>query len=169
MTTIPLNLTPWYEGDDDPAGKNLNSDIARKVLNLGIKGPHRPVDDLIRRMRQFDGSQWFAICMTMLFNRPSHDLVAASPLPLDQLVEMKERSKTMVAEAASSNESREALARYCACVAAALSLHKATISSRPVMEWINLFVEIADAAPPTWRPLFEDAAVVLQRQSQNAA
>lgn len=167
MTTIPLNLTPWDRDDD--SGSGLDAATALQVLNIGLKGPQRPVDDLIRRMRQFDGGQWFSICLTMLFARASHDLVATTNLPLDRLVELKERSKTLVAEASSSNESREALARYCACVAAALSLHKVTISSRPVTEWISLFVEIADAAPPAWRPLFEDAAVVLQQQTQNAA
>jgi hypothetical protein len=164
MTTIPLNLTPW---DGDDPGASLDAAAALQVLNIGLKGPQRPVDDLIRRMRQFDGSQWFNICLTMLFSKPSHDLVAAEPVALDQLVEMKEKSKTMVAEASSSNESREALARYCACVAAALCMHKVSISSRPVTEWIHLFVEIADAAPPNWRPLFEDAAVVLQNECQS--
>lgn len=166
MTSIPLNLSRW---NPDDSGSDLAPDAARQVLNIGLKGPQRPVDDLIRRMRQFDGAQWFGMCMTMLFNKPAHDQLSAEHLSLEQLVDMKERSKTMVAEAASSSESREALARYCACVAAALSMHKMTISSRPVTEWINLFVEIADAAPPVWRALFEDAAVVLLDQSQTAA
>jgi hypothetical protein len=50
-------------------------------------------------------------------------------------------------------------------VAAALALHKTSISSRPAEEWLPLFIELADAAPPAWRSLFEEAAVVLQDEA----
>ena len=143
----------------------IDNATALRTLLLGIKGPERPVDELLKRMRQFDGAQWFGYCMTMLFAAPTAAQLAGAAPSIEQLTAMKERHKTIIAEAATFSVSRESLAGYFACVAAALALHKSSISSRPAEEWLPLFIELADAAPPAWRRLFEDAAVVLQEDA----
>jgi hypothetical protein len=98
-----------YKSSDVFTGQAAVMDeaAALRVLSLGIKGPQRPVDELLKRMRQFDGTQWFGYCMTMLFAVPSSAQLSGAPPSLEQLTALKERHKTTIAEAATFSVSRE--------------------------------------------------------------
>ena len=138
--------------DSSPA---LTPDTAVHLLEVGLTGPLRPVDRVIKRLHEADGEQWFTRAVAEAAEVTGCD-VARLPEEapsLDDLEDMKERAKAAGADASTVEEALCATLAYLVCVAAALAHHGRTITSRSRAEMDRILVDLADAVPARWRTM----------------
>src|SRR5213078_4402008 len=84
------------------AGENLRASTAMTMLGLAAARSTRPVDELIRRLRQPDGLSWLDIAVPTC-GRTAPDQIAAlldGRANLEQMIAHKDRSKQQIAAAA---------------------------------------------------------------------
>lgn len=124
---------------------------ASQLLRLGIAGPNRPIDDLIARLEQPDGWEWFA---TQLRTKEL-SVLADGTTPLDPvcLSGVKEVSKKWLGRPASVDERLRGILGYFLSVALAMKQHGTNISSRPIEDIYGVLSDLATAVPDPWQTL----------------
>ncbi len=153
MSTVP----------DQPCGesRDLTDSQASQLLRMGISGPRRPVDDVIDRLGEPDGAEWFNALMATATGRSGGVRAFEDRLSVEELVAVKERAKTSVVEAVTKDEAAAATAAYFVAVAMALVHHGAMISSQPRDELTAVLADLAAAAAAPWAELLMEAALRL--------
>lgn len=157
-----MSATPQPSPDAGPG--NLDSSQVSRLLQLGLSGPHRPVDDLIDRIGEPGGREWF---LQALEDGPA----AASGSPREMLIEgkatvdgllvMKEQGKALFGNEASGSDSRlSGMIAYFLAVAAALVHYGVRISGRAKEDLEPIFLDLASAAPGPWGEFLSKAALI---------
>jgi hypothetical protein len=138
---------------------------AAGLLAEGLTGPRRPIDALLDRLYQPDGAAWLEAALGEVMSKPEVAELRSGGCGLGRLIALKERAKTLIADAATERAALGALASYTLCVAAALAQHNAPISSRSMQEWMGVLTEFAGVAPPAWRAQLTSAAAAAMKLS----
>lgn len=134
-----------------------------RLLQVGLDKPRRPINDLVDRLLEPDGSQWLS---RILHTGPiaTHglpkELLCDGRATMDQLMAIKGESKEMLQGPGRAQGRAAALMGYLLAVAAALVHHGQMISSRPRSELDAVLLELADVTPGEWAGLLRRAARV---------
>lgn len=155
-------MTQFESGWNDPdAGTSPTYHQASQLLELGLAGERRPIDELIRRLRQPDGRERLVEAAHKRIPPDGVQPVITGLLTCKQLISLKEQAKTWLAEAATQDDATVALAIYCICIAGAAVHYRRLISSQMPEQWQLFLTDLAEVAPESWTELLLDAAVVL--------
>ena len=138
-----------------------SADVTR-LLELGVEGAKRPVDELIDRLLQTDGHRWLArnleIWPIAAFGSPQ-TLMCEGQATLDQLDAIKGESKDLLSRAHDRDARLAAVMGYFFAVAAALAHHGRLISSRPRRELDPILQELAEVTPKPWSQMLARATL----------
>lgn len=147
-----------------PASKgalDLTYAEASRFLRLGLSRPDRPVDDLIKRLRQPDGAQWLASALVEVLggsaDSPGRKLLDPGT-PLVELTQLKERSTDFARRASDSESWLMGMAGYFLSIGAALVHHSSLITSRSRDEVTRTLRQLAETTSPPWSSLLKRAA-----------
>lgn len=127
----------------------------RDLLRLGLR-PERPIEALVERLEQDDGTSWLVEAIASHGLTLTHDHVL-SGAALSELEALKESAKRRNSVQATLETQHQALAGYFLAAAAALAHHRTRISSATPAELHEAFLELAAVAPPAWRDLLTTA------------
>ncbi len=143
----------------------LTPDEAIHLLEVGVTGPLRPVDRVIKRLHEADAEEWFTHALAEAAEVTGYDMarLPEEAPSLDDLERMKERAKAASADASTIDSALCATLAYLACVAAALAHHGRTIASRSRAELDSVLVDLADAVPARWRKMLLKAVLTCDR------
>lgn len=140
---------------------NLGASDASHLLELGLSGPKRPIDRLIDRLSQPDAFLWLEKNLLSgpagAFGDPLVYLVEGKAT-LDQLIAIKQTSKSLLGASPGDEANLTALAGYFFAVAAALVHHQTVICSRPRDEMTTALLDLAAVAAEPWATLLSDAS-----------
>ena len=142
----PMGETQREGGPDEP---EVNGGMTSKLLRLGISGPSRPVDDLISRLEQPDGPEWFR----RQFAEPALAVLADphGPGDLNALSAAKTVGKQLLSGPGSRDERLRGLLAYFLSIAAALQRFDSNISSRTIADIEPVLADLATAVPEPWQ------------------
>lgn len=146
---------------------DLGEDQARRLLQMGMVQPFRPVDTLIERLTASDGHEWFRKALGGApFTTPfpgNADLalsgghaILSGRVMLNQLIGLKEAAKTQARDS-DRNARLAARAGYDLAIGAALAHHGIVITSQKRSELLLALTDLADALPDAWSELFHVA------------
>lgn len=131
--------------------------LAARLLHLGIRGPVRPVDRLVERLRTSDRQKWVEGVVTEIeraIQPGGRDLLLTGShgagQPLDLLRRIKDRCKKQAARAEPGKEPLEPMLGYFLAVGAALAHHSALISSVSRSEIDGVLLDLACELPDPW-------------------
>ncbi len=149
-------------GASDFSGfSNLGASDASRLLELGLSGPKRPIDGLIDRLCQPDAPLWLEKNLTSgpagAFGDPVVYLVEGKAT-LDQLVAVKQTSKSLLGAGREDEPRLTALTSYFFAIAAALVHYRTIICSRSRNEVDAILLDLAAVAAEPWATLLSDAA-----------
>jgi len=131
--------------------------LAARLLHLGIRGPVRPVDRLVERLRATDRHRWVEGVVAEIeraIHPGARDLLLTGrhgdeePLPL--LRRIKDRCKKQAARAEPGKEPLEPMLGYFLAVGAALAHHNTLISSVARCEIDAALLDLACELPDPW-------------------
>ncbi|MFM9957850.1 MAG: hypothetical protein ACKVZJ_07220 [Phycisphaerales bacterium] len=138
-------------------GRASEAALAARLLNLGIRGPIRPVDRLVERLRNGDRQRWVEGVLAEIeraIQPGARDLLLTgrhgASAPLELLRHIKERCKKQAARAEPGKEPLEPMLGYFLAVAAALAHHNALISSVSRSEIDGVLLDLACELPDPW-------------------
>lgn len=147
--------------------------LAARLLQLGIRGPVRPVDRLIERLSHADKNAWVEDSLDELTNsiqQPVRDLLLGSDGPpggsggggaaLDALRTIKDRCKRLAAKGKPGEEPLAPMLGYFFALASALAHHRALVSSVPRSEIDGVLLDLACVLPDPWADLLCRATLV---------
>jgi hypothetical protein len=150
------------------SGKQPTADIslrnANKLLQLGIVGDQRPVDELIEFLLSTTEPGWLERALN---NGPCREagecraVLLDGRSTLDQLRDIKDRSKRLIKSAGSHEERMAGIAGYLFAVAAAIVRHRQLIATRPKRELRPVLLDLATAVPDPWSAVLGKAAFAL--------
>jgi hypothetical protein len=132
---------------------------ASRLLDLGVAGPRRPIDDVIYRLQQDDGGSWFTDCVLSLMGMTPD---AGSDTGLDTLEQARDRAKEAMAAAATCDAAAAATAAYFVAIGAALAWHDKLVSTQPAEELRPVLADLAAVVPEPWPEVLMAAAWRLQ-------
>jgi hypothetical protein len=150
---------------------DLGEEQARRLLQMGMVRPFRPVDTLIERLGAPGGHEWFRKSLSAApFSTPfpgntdlslsgGHVLLSGRVM-LNQLVGLKEAAKSQ-ARAPDRDERLTARAAYDLAIAAALAHHGRVITGQKRSELMLALTDLADALPEPWAGLAHKACEAL--------
>ena len=140
-------------------GPDFSAEDALRLLTKCVLTERRPVDELVDRLRADDAEAWFSHALDLegLTLAQQQELLNGG-MSRNELLALKEASKTHVAEAFNSEQGLAALLVYCLSVASAQAHAGELPSSQPRELWDQTWVQIADVAPTKWRDLLLKAA-----------
>lgn len=132
--------------------------LAARLLHLGIRGPVRPVDRLVERLRARDRQPWAEGVVAEIeraIQPGARDLLLSgrhggAEDPLDLLRRIKDRCKKQAARADPGKEPLEPMLGYFLAVGAALAHHNALISSVSRSEIDGVLLDLACELPDPW-------------------
>ncbi len=137
---------------------------ATSLLQMVLAGTRRPVDDLIERLSETDGSAWFraAIKRSPFGTRVAQSIKTSDAAPdLETLIAAKQDSKQVLHRAADRDAWLVGLAGYLLAIASAAVHHGAVISSTSSHELAGSLLDLATVAPEPWSDLLGRAALVV--------
>ncbi len=153
----------------EPTHKLTNhqtADLLRRGMNVKV----RPIDALLGRLSTPDGWTWLESLVRDEFTDEQMAIVYEggdrSSSSEHRLIEIKEIAKTNVAEASTEEKALVAMAVYSLTVASGLVHHGQLYSSRPALEWYELFADLAGVASPHWREMLFTAAEIAMLRSK---
>lgn len=134
---------------------------AKTLLGLAAQRLARPVDELIRRMRQRDGESWLNIAVPTCASTSPEELASllGGTASLAEMSACKERAKKQIAIAPTMDHALASLAVYCLSVAAALAHHDVCISTQSREQWDEIFIDLSECVPAAWREVLLKAAM----------
>lgn len=142
---------------------DLTTSDASRMLELGLSSPRRPVDDLIDRLSLPGAGDWLAQTLAQgpagAFGDPASYL-AEGKATLDQLLAVKQSSKSLLNTVDDPATRLAALAGYFFAIAAALVQHKSNISSRSLSELEPVLLDLASVTAEPWTSLLAGASAV---------
>ncbi len=149
-------------GDDHlPDKTELPIADATRLLRFGLSEKARPIDELIDRLLDVDGPTWLDSVLRSgpagSFGDPMVTLLDGAAT-LDQLMAVKQTSKSLLTRDANADSRLTALATYFFVVAAALGNHQTNICSRSGHELAEVLLELASVCPEPWREWLDHAA-----------
>jgi hypothetical protein len=138
----------------------LTSQQALSLLKISLAGERRPIDDLIDWLRRENDASWLERAITGSGLASAAQLAALldGRTGIEEIIAVKEASKSHLAEAQTSEHALGALAAYALSVASALVHHGRVISTRSRSEWSNVFTDLGEVLPEPWSQLFIRAA-----------
>ena len=128
---------------DDFAG--ITGEDVTRLLGLALRQPHRPVDDVIDRLRQPDGEAWLAAALR---SGPSPDsrgmfqALQSREVDLKTLQSMKAASKQMLKERTEPDTRTAPVLVYFLVIAAALARHGVLITSHTRDEVDEILIDL---------------------------
>jgi hypothetical protein len=143
--------------------------LAARLLQLGIRGPVRPVDRLIERLSHADKNAWVEDSLddlTRSIQQPVRDLLlgpggsGGGPAALDALKSMKDRCKRLAAKGKPGEEPLAPMLGYFFALASALAHHRTLVSSVPRGEIDGVLLDLACVLPDPWADLLCRATLV---------
>lgn len=141
--------------------------LAARLLSLGIRGPARPVDRLVDRLRSVDRQKWVEGVLLEIeraVQPGARDLLLTgrhvTDAPLEVLRRIKDRCKKQAARAEPGKEPLEPMLGYFFAVAAALTHHQTLISSVARSEIDSVLLDLACELPDPWVDLLCRATLV---------
>lgn len=150
---------------------DLGEDQARRLLQMGMVRPFRPVDTLIERLGAPGGAEWFRKALDGApFTTPfagNADLALSGGYPLlsgrvmlNQLIGLKEAAKSQARD--NDRDLRlTARAGYDLAIAAALAHHGRIITGQKRSDLMLTLTDLADALPEPWAGLVHKACEAL--------
>lgn len=141
---------------------NLDARSTSMFLRLGLDGPRKPIDSLLERLRQAQGTGLFA---DLLRAGPAAELLAtdggdrpAKTVELELLRRIKNDSVQLFRSYRDLNSHLAATATFFSAIATALALHGEKITSQPAEEIEGAFLDLAAVLAHPWDELFIAAA-----------
>lgn len=153
--------TPHRSKPDDD--DTLSARSAARLLLLGLDEPVRPVDQLLDRLSRPNGAEWFAGLVRDWNLAPAGPvaelglpdvLIAEGQATLDQLMRIKQRCSTLLAQSQDDASRLRATAGYFMSIAAGLAHHQQLISSRSPKDLLPVLSDLAAVTPQPWSNLF---------------
>ncbi len=154
MTTTSSSSNPDFS--------NLGEDHVSSLLRLALEDGRRPVDDLIDRLGQPDGPAWLVgtiDALSIFSHEALTQQLVEGQATLEQLVAIKDESKSTVGRGEDSGSRLVAMWVYFVTVAAALMHYGALICSRDRDELDPILLDLAVVAPPPWSELLGRATL----------
>ena len=150
-----MSSVPTPPPDDD-----LTETGVTRLLNLGLGGLARPVDELIDRLLQHDGHRWLSAALRSwplaAHGSPRRQLCEGRAT-VDELRSLKNESKDLLKRARDREDRIVGLLGYFFSVAAALAHHGELITSRPREEVDPILIELAEVTPGAWSQMLSCA------------
>lgn len=147
-----------------------NAHVSR-LLALGIRGPVRPVDNLVARASMPDRAAWTE--QTVAAIGGAHGVAFRELLltgrstqgekreeSLHQLTRIKDACKRAAAKSQGEADGSEAMLGYFLCLGAALAHHSTLISSMPRSEIEGVLLDLACVLPEPWVDMLCRATLV---------
>lgn len=141
---------------------------ATSLLQMGLAGTRRPVDELIERLSESDGTGWFRAAIKrgpfgvrVAASIKQSDKGAERVPDLETLIAAKQESKQLLHRAADKDAWLVGLASYLLAIASAAVHHKSVISATPAEELSGSLLDLATVAPEPWSDLLGRAALVV--------
>lgn len=151
-----LNFDPEPH-DEQP----LTDEQATRLLSVGVRGPRRPVDELVECLGRDAGHEWFErvieVSMRQAVARSADDL-RDGLITTEELRLAKAAAKRGIRGAVGPEEAAGATALYFCAIASALAHHGERITSRPDDDLMPALTDLAEAVPERWRDMFEQSA-----------
>ncbi len=143
--------------------REISFEQASRMLRMGLAEPVRPVDALLERLAQPDGSAWLGAALisgpAADFGHPE-ELLANGKATLEQLRAIKQAG-TRQASDESYGAHWPAMICYFFAIAAGLAHFGVNLSSRSPADLEAVFLDLAAVTPPIWSDLFVRAAAAL--------
>lgn len=151
-------------------GRGENAHVSR-LLALGIRGPTRPVDNLVARATQPDRAAWTEQTVAAVGSAhgvPLRELLLTGRAPgierredsLRHLTRVKDACKKAAAKAQGESDASEPMLVYFLCLGAAMAHHTTLISSMPRSEIEGVLLDLACVLPDPWVDLLCRATLV---------
>ncbi|MEQ8766797.1 MAG: hypothetical protein RL885_22985 [Planctomycetota bacterium] len=147
--------------DHDPGSfEDLAGDRVCLLLAMGLEQPSQPLDLLVGRLIEPDGSAWLSEVLrygpTATFGPPRRTLVQGTA-DIRELLAIKEMCKTYFQVAPRSSDRLAALVGYFLTVAAALSHYGELITRQSARKLDEAFWDLTSALPDPWSELASSA------------
>jgi hypothetical protein len=136
----------------------LTDDQTTLLLQTGLAGASRPIDDLIDRLCRPDGATWLSDAIASGTSESHVSMLIHGPVDSSTILRIKGASKSGMARATTQKEMLRALAGYCVSVASGLVHLKQLASSQRGSEWADALGDLAAAVDTPWREFFTKAA-----------
>ena len=132
---------------------------AARLLQLGIRGPTRPVDRLMGRLGAPDGHEWFEYALDeltrtvqpglrdLLLNTGTGGALENTAAPLRDI---KDRCKKLTSKGKPGDEPLVPMLGYFLALGAALAHHRTMMSSVPRPDIDSVLLDIACMVPDPW-------------------
>lgn len=145
------------EPDQSRSGppRDVTDELATRLLHLGMD-EETPVDHLVTRLTLPDGPQWFEEALSTPSIRDGERL-RVGPCLHQELLDLKDRSKSLLSHAGNSTEEAIAILGYLLAQAAHLVHHDAPLSASLPEEVSQAFDDLAAIAPSPWNDFFRAA------------
>ncbi len=134
-------------------------DGATKMFRLDTLGQRRGVDDVIDRLRQPDGWQWWG---TLMADFPPAEGADPTRAALPHLTRAKEAHKAAMAKLSPGPERTSETGLYYACIAGALAHHNKRITNQKPEALREALLDLAASTPAPWSELMKTAAAKSQ-------
>lgn len=128
-------------------------DPVTRMMRLDARGTRRGVDDVIDRLRQPDGWEWWALAMGGF--PPSESATDATKADVEHLGRAKEHHKAALQVHGPARVGSIAL--YYACIAAGLVHHRKRLTSQPSEPLAEAFLDLSASTPEPWAAVFKRA------------
>jgi len=140
---------------------------AARLLQLGIRGPVRPVDRLLSRLGAPDSREWFEHALDELTRTVQSDLRAlllnTAPGSSDgtpALRDLKDRCKKLTSKGKPGDEPLVPMLGYFLALGAGLAHHRTALSSVPRPEIDSVLLDIACVVTDPWADMLCRATLV---------
>lgn len=138
--------------DDD-----LDRTSLTRLLSLGVKSTGGPVDELIERLEDEDGTEWFARWLESQDPPPEPARLLAGDISLQEIEGLVSRGKAALGSARSREDRIEATILYFLALASGIVHHGRVLTRTSRSELDGVLVELASALPAPWAELLERA------------
>jgi hypothetical protein len=142
-------------GFEDIPGERLT-----RMLNLGITEKRRPIDELLDRLDEDDGPDWFENFIKagpIASEGPATELLANGTASLDQMKSINKAGRALLKSASHREDRMAALIAYFMSIAAAVVHHETLITSRERKELDPLFFDLSASVPDPWAAFLASA------------
>lgn len=147
------------------AERELTNFQTAALLQVGLRGASRPIDDMLDRVNEPGGGAWYDAAVRDRLGTETVQALRDGNCDKAIILDTKAHAKQGSMNAASQDESLQALAVYCLAVAAGLVHLDQLFSSQRPMQWADVLSELAGSADPDWREFFSSAAEAALRMT----
>ena len=135
---------------------------SKDLLRMGLRGPGRPVDQLVELLEKVDAGGWLTSALAAHESTANTEAYPEGSHTTEQLEALKEEAKRRGSGASADVTAAQATAAYFVAVAAALTEHGTKISSAPAEELRMILLDLASVTGGSWQEFWTSAVRALK-------